>query len=484
MFLHAGAKLDKYEVLAPLAVGGMAELYVARTTGVEGFERLCVLKRILPQYARDDEFVAMFLDEARLAATLHHPNVIQVYDIGQKDGLYYFAMEYVHGQDLAAIISAARRQKRGLKLEHSIAIAAEVAAGLHHAHEQRDPRGTPLGIVHRDVSPTNILVSYDGNVKVVDFGIAKAAARRTMTTAGSAKGKLGYMSPEQVRAHRDLDRRSDVFSLGIVLYELTTGKPLFRGDSDFAIAEQIVEGTIPSPRAVRPTYSPGLEAIVMKALARDRAARFATARELQLALEEYARTEQLRLSAVGISEFMAALFPDQVMAWDGARRAGRSLIDHVADDLVTRLAVSTSTPTAPADPRRWWRRPSTVIAGLGIAAAAAGWAVVLQQRAATPGPATSPVMAPSDAAPAAIVAAPPDAAPVADAAPAPAVVATPPDARDRGRSRRRDKATATVPPAGTPGSASDTLEPPPDRDPPADKGSGSGSGLDNTLNPF
>src|SRR5262245_4514488 len=168
MFLAAGATLDKYEVIAPLAVGGMAELYVARSRGIEGFEKLCVLKRILPQYARDDEFVQMFLDEARLAATLHHPNVVQVYDIGMADGRYYFTMEYVHGQDLAAVVSTARGRGRGLKLETSISIVAGAAAGLHHAHEKRGSDGQPLGIVHRDVSPTNILVSYDGNVKVVD----------------------------------------------------------------------------------------------------------------------------------------------------------------------------------------------------------------------------------------------------------------------------------------------------------------------------
>jgi serine/threonine protein kinase len=375
MLLVAGASLDKYEIIAPLAVGGMAELYVVRSRGIASFEKLCVLKRILPQHARDPEFIEMFLDEARLAATLQHPNVVQVYDIGVIDGLYYFTMEYVHGQDLAAIVAAARSQGRGLKLEHSIAIVAAVAAGLHCAHDQRGADGTPLGIVHRDVSPTNILVSYDGNIKVVDFGIAKAAARATHTTAGGAKGKLSYMSPEQVRADRRLDRRSDVFSLGIVLYELTTGRPLFRGASDYLTAELILSGEITPPREIRATYPEALEAIVMRALAKSPDDRFATAREMQLALEELARAEQLRLSSVGLSEYMSLVFPDQVTAWAAARKEGRSLIEYVTAMLATRMASSRATQREPSFVRRW--TPAIALIGLGLAAA--GWIVAFQR---------------------------------------------------------------------------------------------------------
>jgi eukaryotic-like serine/threonine-protein kinase len=163
MFLAAGAHLDKYEIVTPLAVGGMAELYLARIRGTAGFERLCVVKRILPQHARDAQFVAMFLDEARLAAMLNHPNVIDVYDVGVEAGRYYFVMEYVHGQDLGALIAASRTNRRGLKVSVSVGICIAAAAGLHHAHTQTGPDGTPLRIVHRDVSPANILISYDGS---------------------------------------------------------------------------------------------------------------------------------------------------------------------------------------------------------------------------------------------------------------------------------------------------------------------------------
>ncbi len=491
MFLAPGAKLDKYEVVAPLAVGGMAELYVVRSRGIASFEKLCVLKRILPQHARDDEFVKMFLDEARLAATLHHPNVVQVYDIGVIDGLYYFTMEYVHGQDLSAIISTARSQRRGMKLEHSIAIVSAVAAGLHHAHEQIGPNGNPLDIVHRDVSPTNILISYDGNVKVVDFGIAKAAARRTQTTAGGAKGKLSYMSPEQVRADRTLDRRSDLYSLGIVLYELTTGYPLFRADSDYLIAEQILAGNIIRPRELRPQYPEALEAIVMKALASNRDERFATARDLQLALEELARARQLRFSSVGLSEYMSSLFPSQVGAWDLARRSGQSLIEHVTSMMVTRMTSSSVTRKAreTMDDAGWFKRWAPAIALVAVGAAVAGWAVAFSrdqgraqpavtQPASQPGAAGAPDPKPEPAV--TQPASQPGAAKAPDPKPvtqpvspgSAAAIEMPPDAA----AVEPDAAVATKPPRPRPSRPKPKLAP--------DAAPATPPGLDDRLNPF
>jgi serine/threonine protein kinase len=379
MFLSPGAKLDKYEIVAPLAVGGMAELYIARTSGPQGFEKLCVVKRILTQHARDDEFVKMFLDEARLAATLRHPNVIQVYDVGSVKGRYYFAMEYVHGQDLASIVSTARANKRGLRVGNAVSVIVGAAAGLHHAHEQVGPDGAPLHIVHRDVSPANILVSYEGHVKVVDFGIAKAAARATRTTAAGFKGKLSYMSPEQVQARPDLDRRSDIFSLGVVLYELTTGKPLFRGDSDLRIAETIVEGNFARPSEARDGYDGKLEEIVMTALARDPAQRFPTALAMQLALEDYARASQLVLSSHPLGDFMRELFSTRVESWELAKRRGTSLAEFVRSTAeLSALDVTTGDPPAPAPQRRpWWKSPSVIVGGAAVIAAIAGWGIVL-----------------------------------------------------------------------------------------------------------
>ncbi len=210
-----GDKLGKYDLIRQIAIGGMAERHLARTLGIEGFEKLVVVKRILPQFATHASFVNMFLDEARLAATLQHPNVAQVYDIGVEDGDYFFAMEYVHGEDLERIATQARDQDVPLSLDAALTLVAGLCAGLHYAHEKTGPEGKPLQIVHRDVSPSNVLVSYDGAVKVVDFGIALGAQGKA--TNGGLKGKITYMSPEQCRGDVVVDRRSDIYSIGILL---------------------------------------------------------------------------------------------------------------------------------------------------------------------------------------------------------------------------------------------------------------------------
>jgi hypothetical protein len=434
MFLSPGAKLDKYEIVAPLAVGGMAELYVARARGIEGFETLCVIKRILPQYARDEQFVRMFLDEARLAATLRHPNVIQVHDVGVVKGRYYFAMEYVHGQDLGAVVAAARTARKGLRVGNAVAIAIGVAAGLHHAHERTGSDGTPLQIVHRDVSPGNILISYEGNVKVVDFGIAKAAARATQTTVGGFKGKLSYMSPEQVTSRKDLDHRSDVFSLGVVLYELTTGRSLFRAHSDFLIADKITSGEIMPPCEARPGYDERLAEIVMKALAVDPADRWQSARDLQRALEDYARGAQLQTSPDALGELMRELFAQQILEWEAAQKQGRTLAEYVRHTAEHSAVTLPEEPVAPRPARvPLWKRPSVMIAAVGVVAAIAGWGIVLarsgdkaaasvvEPRAAARSPVPNVIPAPAPAAPPPVVEA--VAAPVVPPLAAPEVMA-------------------------------------------------------------
>ncbi|HEY0987123.1 MAG TPA: serine/threonine-protein kinase, partial [Kofleriaceae bacterium] len=205
-FLAPGDKLGKYEVIRQIAVGGMAELYLARTVGIEGFEKLVCVKRILPLFADDPNFVNMFLNEARLAATLHHPNVAQIYDIGQEAGDFFFSMEYVHGEDLGRLVATGRENGVPISLDCALTLAAGLCAGLHHAHEKASADGKPLGVVHRDVSPTNVLVSYDGAVKLVDFGIARAIGE-PMASGNGMKGKIAYMSPEQCRGKASLDRR-------------------------------------------------------------------------------------------------------------------------------------------------------------------------------------------------------------------------------------------------------------------------------------
>jgi len=306
-------RLGKHQLIRQLAIGGMAEVYLARARGIEGFTKRVVLKRILPQYAMSEDFVKMFLDEARLAATLDHPNVVHVYDIGQTVGNYYFTMEYVQGQDVRTILKTEHKAGRAVPWGCALAIARGIAAGLHYAHDKTDLDGQALGIVHRDVSLSNILVSYDGAVKLVDFGVAKCVARETETRAGTLKGKIAYMSPEQCRGE-PLDRRSDIFALGIILYELTTGTRLFAGESEFATLQKIATEDVEPPSTRRADFPRELEDIILKALARDRDNRYASARDLQRDLEKFAREHRIDMSSLQLSDYMQQVFAEDIKA--------------------------------------------------------------------------------------------------------------------------------------------------------------------------
>jgi serine/threonine protein kinase len=371
LVLAAGVRLGKYELLRRLAVGGMAEIFLARAVGIEGFEKLVVLKSILGQHAGDEQFVRMFLDEARLAATFHHPNVAQVFDIGRVGQQHFFTMEYIEGQDLRQVLAAARQRSEGLPLEHAIAIVIGASAGLHYAHERTGPDGQPLRIVHRDVSPSNVLVSYDGCVKVVDFGIAKASTHKAATRTGFIKGKVLCMSPEQCRGET-LDRRSDIFALGILLYELTVSKRPFEGENDYAILHQIVDKDVIPPSAHRPDYPPALETIVLRALKRDREERYATAQELQIDLETFARENDLVVSPIELGRFMNELFADAKAA--SLRLADDALATAATDATGSRLAVESSVIELPKVPARGALRRSAglIAAGLVLAAGVGG----------------------------------------------------------------------------------------------------------------
>jgi serine/threonine protein kinase len=302
--------IGRYQLIRRLAVGGMAEIFLARATGIEGFEKLVVLKKILDHNATNEEFVAMFLDEARLAATLHHANIAQVYDIGSEDGRYFFTMEYVEGKDLRHIRKALRRTNQVLPLEHALGIVLGVAAGLHAAHEKRDAKGQPLNIVHRDVSPSNVIVTYDGGVKLIDFGIAKAAQRQAHTRTGILKGKAAYMSPEQWQGLA-IDRRSDVFALGILLYELTTGIRLFTPGAEYESMRQVVKGRSPLAGRRPKDYPDRLFAIVERTLRGKPRARYQSCQQLFLDLEEFVRDQRIAVSPYGLASYLAGLFPQQ-----------------------------------------------------------------------------------------------------------------------------------------------------------------------------
>ncbi len=326
-------RIGRYEVLSHLATGGMAQIYLARTTGLGSFERHVVLKTILRERAQDQRFVDMFLDEAKLAATLNHQNVAQVYEVDQADGAFFMAMEYVHGENARAILETSLRRGWTVPLELAVMIVGGAAAGLHHAHERKGKNGAPLNIVHRDVSPANVMVGFDGSVKVLDFGIAKAEERATKTVGGTIKGKYGYMSPEQCKG-KPIDRRSDIFALGICLYELTTLRRAFKGNDDFETMKRIVSGDVLLPSAVVPGYPRELEAIVLTAMANDPGARFQTAAEMIEALDAFAVRAKLTGSNTAMGRFMVQLFGSKKEPWvdggEGQQSSDQTMADGAA----------------------------------------------------------------------------------------------------------------------------------------------------------
>jgi serine/threonine-protein kinase len=279
-------RFGKYEIVRPLTAGGMAEIFLAQLLGPEGFVKPVVLKRILPEYAASQEFIHMFLAEARLAARVSHPNVVQIFDLGTQDGTYFIAMEYVPGWDLATIAEAARERSRPMPIEVACRIASDVCAGLAAAHTLVDDAGRPMGVVHRDVSPHNVLISPQGSVKLTDFGIAKANGLREKTEPGALKGKIAYMSPEQIEAS-DIDARSDIFAAGVLLHECLSNHQLFHRSTPSQTFMTILTGEIPALKKSRPDLPDALEAIVKRALARKRDERYQTAEEMKVAIDRF-----------------------------------------------------------------------------------------------------------------------------------------------------------------------------------------------------
>ncbi len=276
----------KYFLLDRINVGGMAEVFKAKAFGVEGFERLLAVKRILSNIAEDEEFITMFIDEAKIAVQLQHANIAQIFDLGKVDDSFFIALEFVNGRDLRAIFDHLRKSGAAMPAPQTCFVIMQVCEGLDYAHNKRDHQGRELNLVHRDVSPQNVLIGYDGEIKIVDFGIAKAAGKASKTQAGILKGKFGYMSPEQVRG-LPVDRRSDIFALGIVLYELLTGERLFVGESDFSTLEKVRNVEILPPSSFNKKIPAELERIVLKALAKDVEDRYQNAIDLHDDLQAF-----------------------------------------------------------------------------------------------------------------------------------------------------------------------------------------------------
>jgi len=299
-------RIGRYELLHKIAAGGMAEIFLARQWGQGGFFRDVVIKRLFPHYAEHDHALRMFQDEARLLSEVAHPNIPQVYDLGYADGYWYLAMEHVRGVSLADLCRAAAKGNKPMPLAVAIGIVHQVSMALHHAHERLDREGRALRIVHRDVTPHNIMISLDAVVKVLDFGVAQTTAR-VDTDAGAVRGTYAYMGPEQVRG-RPLDKRADVFALGVILYELTTGRRLFRG-TDIQVMTQIVEQDVQPPGQLLSNYPPELEQVVLTALARDRSRRTSSAAHLALALDQFCMRAGMVTGPLVIAHYVRSLFP-------------------------------------------------------------------------------------------------------------------------------------------------------------------------------
>ncbi|HVY48291.1 MAG TPA: serine/threonine-protein kinase, partial [Minicystis sp.] len=318
--------LGRYALYGEIAAGGMATVHLGRLLGPVGFSRTVAIKRLHPQFAKDPGFVSMFLDEARLAARIRHPNVVPVLDVVEADGELLLVMEYVHGESFSFVLRILAANKKRLPARIVGHVLAGALAGLHAAHEARSETGTPLGIVHRDVSPQNVLVGADGVPRVLDFGVAKAAGQAHTTRQGQLKGKLRYMAPEQVRCG-PIDRRVDVWAASVMLWEALTGHRLFHADTDAGVLMQVLEKPIPSPRTLAPDVPAMLADVCLRGLSRDPGARFATAMDMAVRVE----------AAVGL------VSPREVSAWvkrvaegrlhERAQRLAEIDADSVADSV-------------------------------------------------------------------------------------------------------------------------------------------------------
>ncbi|MET0385405.1 MAG: serine/threonine-protein kinase, partial [Polyangiales bacterium] len=302
----------RYRVIKRLEAGGMAEVYLGESSSVEGFKKRVAIKRVLPHLAQNENFIQMFLDEARLSARLSHANIVSVFDISARDDTYFLIMEFVDGANLKRILESLHRRGLAFPLPEAIYTCAEACRGLSYAHELHDESGKALGIVHRDISPPNIMLTKRGEVKVADFGLAKAGTQLSQTDPGVVKGKFSYLSPEAANG-REVDARADIFSLGIVLWEMLAGRRLFLGETDYATVKLIQQANIPRLSALNNQVDEAFEEIMLKALAREREQRYQSAHEFGDALTGYLFTRQLKVTNYDIAKLVNSAISDDAI---------------------------------------------------------------------------------------------------------------------------------------------------------------------------
>lgn len=304
-------RFGKYLLVDKLPPGGMSQLYKAKITGVQGFEKLIAIKTILPHLSDERELITSFIDEAKLAALLHHQNIVQIYDFGNMEDTYFISMEYLFGQDLRYILRKSKEKELPLSLEFALYVASRICAGLDYAHNLKDFQGRPLSLIHRDISPQNIIVTHEGEVKIVDFGIAKAARRTTVTQVGMIKGKIAYMSPEQASG-KTIDHRSDIFSTGILLYEMVTGKQMFTGADTLQVLAKVSKAEFEPPEVAQSGLPPKIYDILHKALRKDSEDRYPSCGEMLADLEECMFQLNMRPTTRGLSRYMKELFREEI----------------------------------------------------------------------------------------------------------------------------------------------------------------------------
>jgi len=314
-------RVDRYELVGEIASGGMATVYLARLTGVGGFQRFVAIKRLHPHLANEKEFVEMFLDEARIAARIHHPNVVPILEVGASVVGYYLVMEYIEGDTLARLLARAATRGKRLPVGIALRIALDMLAGLHAAHELRDDTGEAVNLVHRDVSPQNVLVGVDGIARITDFGVARAASRLTATRVGQLKGKIAYMAPEQAAGEEAIDRRADVFAAGIVVWEELAAKRLFKAENEAATLSRVMTEVVTPLTSIVPTLSTALSNVVLRALDRLPDQRFASCAQFADALEAAATGKESIATPRELAAYVSEVLGDEVLAQREAVRA-------------------------------------------------------------------------------------------------------------------------------------------------------------------